>query len=48
MVTAIIYMVANGFSLDHIRTISSTSLSYMVQMVGKTAVADEVIVYLGA
>jgi hypothetical protein len=44
-VTAIIYMVANGFSVDHIHTISSTSLSHTVWAVEKTAIADKVTVY---
>jgi hypothetical protein len=45
MVTAIIYTVANGFSVDRICTVSSTSLSHMVWAVEKMAIADEVMVY---
>jgi hypothetical protein len=44
-VTAVIYTVTNGFSVDRICTVSSTSLSHTVWAVEKTAVADEVTVY---
>jgi hypothetical protein len=42
IVMAVIYMVANGFGVDRICTVSSTSLSHAVWVVEKTAVADEV------
>jgi hypothetical protein len=41
-VTAIIYMVANGFGVDRIHTVSSTSLSHTVWVVEKMAIVDEV------
>jgi hypothetical protein len=41
-VMAVIYTVANGFGVDRICTVSSTSLSHTIWAVEKTAVADEV------
>jgi hypothetical protein len=40
-VMAIIYMVANCFGVDFICTVSSTSLSHMVQVVEETAIVTK-------